>query len=158
MTILFLKFLGGSLLVLCGGGIGWTSACRKKEEAHRIETFVRFLQYVQEAVRYRCLPGTVVLTMAAQHREFAEFCPDVLPAYSKIKPPACLEEHFGRELREGLQTLETTSRQSACEILDHLCEVCRYAGKQARDSAGQAQRLYPRVGACMGLLAAIVLA
>ena len=80
MTTLFLKFLGGSLLVLCGGGVGWTSACRKREEAYRIETFVRFLQYVQEAVRYRCLPGTVVLTMAAQHREFAEFCPDTLPA------------------------------------------------------------------------------
>lgn len=157
MTTLFLKFIGGSLLVLCGGGIGWTSACHKKEAARRIEAFVRFLQYVQEAVRFRCLPGMIVLEMAAKHKDFTEFCPGGTMTFSQIVFPDCLEENVGNELREGLNTLETASRQSACDVLDHMCDLCRGAGKQAQEAAQQAQRLYPRMGACLGLLAAIVL-
>ena len=34
---------------------------------------------------------------------------------------------------------------------------CCHAGEQAQDTAIQALRLYPRMGACLGLLAAIVL-
>lgn len=157
MTVLFLKFLGGSLLVLCGGGIGWTSACRKRENACRIETFMRFLQYVQEAVRFRCLPSTVVLSMAAHRAEFAAFCPEKTVTFSQIRPPDCLDDLVGNEVREGLNTLESASRKNACDILEHLSGLCCHAGEQAQDTAMQALRLYPRMGACLGLLAAIVL-
>lgn len=91
MTSLFLKFLGGGLLVLCGGGIGWTSACRKRETARRIAAFERFLQYVLEAIRFRRLPGAAVLAMAARHEEFSSFCSDGITVFSQVKPPDCLE-------------------------------------------------------------------
>lgn len=157
MTTLFLKFLGGGLLVLCGGGIGWTSACQKREAARRIAAFDRFLQYILEAVRFRRLPGAVVLAMAAQHGDFAPFCPETANAFSQIRPPDCLESELGNELREGLCTLESATQQNACGTLEHLSELCRRAGIQAQEAAGRAQRLYPRMGACLGLLAAIVL-
>lgn len=157
MTSLFLKFLGGGLLVLCGGGIGWTSACRKRETARRIAAFERFLQYVLEAIRFRRLPGAAVLAMAARHEEFSSFCSDGVTVFSQVKPPDCLESELGSEMREGLCALETATQQNACDTLAHLCELCRCAGLRARESAGHALQLYPRMGACLGLLAAIVL-
>lgn len=157
MIVLFLKFLGGGLLVLCGGGIGWTVANQKRMTARRINDFERFLHYILEAIHFRCLPGTAILAMAAQHPEFAGFCPKGVTTFSQVHLPACLNSDYGAELREGLYTLETASRQTACDTLAHLCEVCRRAGTRAQDTALHAQRLYPRMGACLGLLTAIVL-
>lgn len=157
MTDLFLKFLGGGLLVLCGGGIGWTSACRKRESARRIAAFERFLQYVLEAIRFRRLPGSIVLAMAARHEDFTFFCSDKTVVFSQVRLPDCLEGDLGNELREGLRTLETATCQNACDTLSHLSELCRRAEARAQADALRAQRLYPRMGACLGLLAAIVL-
>lgn len=157
MTNIFLKFLGGGLLVLCGGGIGWTSAYRKREAARRIASFERFLQYILEAIRFRQLPGNVVLTMAARHEEFSCFCSRATTTFSQVTPPDFPEAELGSEVQEGLCALETASRQNVCDTLAHLSELCRCAGLQARESARHAQQLYPRMGACLGLLAAIVL-
>lgn len=157
MTAIFLKFLGGGLLVLCGGGLGWTSAYRKKETALRIAAFERFLYYILESIRFRNLPGAAVLAMAARHEDFAPFCPEEDGSFSQIRLPDCLASQLGKELEEGLCRLETAPRQNACDTLVHLSELCHRTGLQAQDTAGQALRLYPRMGACLGLLAAIVL-
>lgn len=158
MTNLFLKFLGGGLLILCGGGIGWTSACRKREIARKISDFERFLQYVLESIQFRSLPGAVVLHMASQRTDFAAFCAGPVSTFSQVRPPDCLDQDLTRELRDGLRTLETAPHQNACDTLAHMNEMCRHAGQQAQDAADRALRLYPRMGACLGMLAAIVLA
>lgn len=157
MTILFLKILGGILLVLCGSGIGWTAACRKREAARQVSEFERLLQYIEEAIRFRSLPGMMILAMAAQHPEFSSFCSVGTTTFSQIYPPDYLSAECGVELREGLHALETSSHQSACDILAHLQELCHHTGIVAQESSIHAQRLYPRMGACLGLLAAIVL-
>lgn len=157
MITLFLKCLGGGLLVLCGGGIGWTAARQKREIARRISAFEQFLQYVLEAIRFRSLPGAVVLTMAARHKDFSSFCPESITAFSQIRPPDCLDADLGDELREGLCALEAAPHQNVCDTLAHLSELCLRAGSRAQESASRAQKLYPRIGACLGLLAAIVL-
>lgn len=157
MTALFLKFLGGGLLVLCGGGLGWTAAWHKKDKACRIMAFERFLSYILESIRFRGLPGPMVLEMAARHQDFAPFCPVVNASFSQIRPPDCLTASLENELKEGLCLLETAPRETACDTLMHLSELCHRTGMQAQNAAGQAMRLYPRMGACLGLLAAIVL-
>lgn len=157
MNVLFLKFLGGGLLVLCGGGLGWTAACRKRDNMYRITSFERFLSYILESIRFRNLPGPIVLEMAARHPEFAPFCPVNKVSFSQIRPPDCLISNLENELKEGFCLLETAPRQNACDTLMHLGELCHRSGLQAQDAAAQALRLYPRMGACLGLLAAIVL-
>lgn len=157
MIVFFLKLLGGGLLVLCGWGIGLMTANRKRNIARSIADFERFLQYVSEAIRFRSLPGAAILTMAAQHPEYAGFCSGCATTFSQIQPPDCLAAACGAELQEGLRTLETATRQTACDTLAHLSELCRHAGRQAQETALHAQQLYPRMGACLGLLTAIVL-
>lgn len=158
MIPLALKFIGGCMLTCCGGGIGWMAACRKKSGWRQIASFERFLQYLLDAIRFRHLPGSLVLGMASQHKDFAPFCPEHTVMFSQIRPPHCLRVLFGSELQDGLHTMETASQQTVCDTLEHLCELCRRAELQAQETAGAAQRLYPRVGVCMGVLIAIVLA
>lgn len=157
MIAFFLKFLGGGLLVICGYGIGWTAAKQKRKAACSIASFERFLQYLTEAIRFRRLPGNAILAMAAQHAEFAVFCPQGTTSFSHIRPPDSLTAQYGAELLDGLHTLETAPQQIACDTLEHLCALCRQAGMQAQEATLHAQQLYPRMGVCFGLLAAIVL-
>lgn len=158
MTALFLKLLGGTLMVVCGWGIGLMAANSKRKTAGSAAAFERFLQYMAEAIRFRSLPGAVILTMAAQHPEFADFFPERATNFSQVQPPDCLAVACGAELQEGLRTIESASRQTACETLAHLSGLCCRTGMKMQESALRAQRLYPRMGACFGLLAAIVLA
>lgn len=157
MTILFLKFLGGCLLVCCGGGLGWTSACRIRATERQISAFIRFLQYLKESIQFRNLPGPVLLTMAARHPEFRSFCPEPPATFSGIRPPGCLRAALETELREGLELLEHAPAQNACDTLEYLTGLCRRECTRAQDSAYKAMRLYPRMGACLGLMAAVVL-
>lgn len=158
MIPLTLKFVGAFLLACCCGGIGWMAACRKKAIWQQIVAFERFLQYLLDAIRFRHLPGNMVLGMASQHEDFAPFCPGHTAAFSQIRPPAYLQHLFGSELRDGLHTMETAPRQTVCDTLEHLCELCRREEFRMQETAGAAQRLYPRVGVCLGVLIAIFLA
>lgn len=157
MTTLFLKFLGGCLLVVCGGGLGWTSACRIRASERQMSAFIRFLQYLKESIHFRNLPGPVLLAMASRHPEFRPFCPVQPATFSGICPPRCLRSALGTELQEGLELLEHAPGQNACDTLEYLTGLCRQECARAQDSAYKAMRLYPRMGACLGLMAAIVL-
>lgn len=158
MTGLLLKLVGCCLLVFCGGGIGWLYACRKKSVFLQSEAFVRFLQYIRESIRFRTLPGAVVLAMAACQPDFAPFCNEESTTFSRIRPPEYLRAVLGDELEAGFAVLETSTRQTACDTLDHLTELCRRAAEQTRESAHQSIRLYPRLGVCLGLIIAILMA
>lgn len=158
MTAVLCKLLGACLLAGFGGGTGWILACRKHICWQQTEAFTRFLQYISESIRFRSLPAAAVLAMAAQHPEFAPFCMGASAAFSQLQPPECLDKILGTELREGLSALESGPRQTACDTLQHLIELCRCAGEEMRQTALQTQKLYPRMGACIGLLAAIALA
>ncbi len=158
MTAFVLKFVGGCLLACCGGGIGWLLACQKRRAARQIEAFIRFLQYIRESIYYRTLPGAAVLAAAARYAEYSPFFPEGAAAFSQIQPPDCLCSALGGELHAGLSALEIAPRQTACDTLDHLAELCRRTGQRVQESACQAMRLYPRLGICLGSLIAILLA
>lgn len=157
MTLpLVLKLLGAAMLACAGFGAGVLKCAHLRKQAESIRCFVSLLLYMSDAIHYRALPGPTVLAMAARNPAFAQFALQRCRHFSELPVPPALGA-CQSELREGLRALESAGRESACRTLAHLTALCRAAEQQARQAAAQARALYPRLGACLGLLGAILL-
>ena len=84
------KLCGGALLVLVGTAGGWCAWLQKWERWQRLNQFGRLLSYLLDAIRYRALPGAVLLAMAAGRPEFASLRLEGCRSFSEIPLPPAL--------------------------------------------------------------------
>lgn len=157
MSVVFLKLWGALLLVLAGTGGGISAAVARRTRWQQAQRFAMLLEYLWQAVRYRALPAQEVLAMAALRTEFSDFGLENCTAFSQIRPPAALRGTMEAELQSGLRELEYAPRESACRTLQYLAALCRDIERRTGEEARRALKLYPRLGGCLGLLAAILL-
>lgn len=157
MSAVFFKVSGALLLTLSGVGGGVAAAARSRERWHQVRRFAALLEYFRQAVHYRAIPAADVLATAALRGDFAGFGLEQCDSFSQIRLPAVLQRCVGTEIRDGLRELECAPRESACRTLQHLTSLCGQIEREVGAEATRAYRLYPRLGGCVGLLAAILL-
>lgn len=156
MTILFCLF-GGILLAGCGAGSGYLLAAWTKERWHTAHAFERLLRYLEGAVRCQPLTGQQLLTRAARFPEFSRLDLAGCTRFGLLVPPECFDGPLRQELSADLNLLESAPRESACQLLARMAELCHGQAEDLRVRAKSAAQLYPRLGGCVGALAALCL-
>ena len=78
-------------------------------------------------------------------------------ALSALRPPDCLPDALCREIAETLAAAEESPRLTACAALRRLAALCEAEADELAARAHDARRLWPRLGGCLGVLAAILL-
>lgn len=157
MTVFWLKSAGIVLLILVGFGMGEVIGLQGMHRWHQSLAFVRLLEFLARTLRCRALPCDELLALAAMQPGFASFHPESCRTLQELVPPPGLAAIYGNELREGLASVETSSRSDACRTLSALATLCRRETEEQQRRCMQTRFLAPRLGACLGLLAAVLL-
>ena len=119
--------------------------------------FARLLAYLAELLEAQALAGPELLARAARCPAFSACCPAGTAALSALRPPDCLPDALCREIAETLAAAEESPRLTACAALRRLAALCEAEADELAARAHDARRLWPRLGGCLGVLAAILL-
>jgi len=152
-----LRLLGALLLTAAGMGGGWAGARRRQRECEQAARFGNLLAYLGQLLAYQALPGTVLLARALQFTGADGTALAHCTTLAELPVPACLPSPLQNELHSELAALETLPRTAASDALQRLAGLCRTQAGTMQAAADEAKRLWPRLGACAGLLAAIML-
>ena len=156
MTVVF-TLAGGLLLVICGVAGGFAAAIREQNKWQTAHSFLRLLEYTADSIHYKGVPAEEVLSTAAAYPEFAGLGIGSCRRFKELPIPEMFESALRSELQGDLQALELCGRESACQVLESMTHLCRPREEALHQNARLALRLYPRLGGCMGALAAILL-
>lgn len=154
---LFLRIAGFLLLVCAGAGGGFAAAAQLAENRRQAHTFARLLCRLAELLDAQATAGPELLRRAVRCGEFAAFCPPGAAGLSDLTPPPCLPDALRAEIGENLSAAEESPRPAACAALRRLAALCEEEAAELADRARAARRLWPRLGACLGAMAAILL-
>lgn len=154
---LFLRFAGSLLLICAGAGTGFAAAARRGERRRQIHAFARLLGYLAELLDAQAITGEELLRRAARSPEFAAFCPPGAPGLSALAVPSCLPEALQGEVQETLSAAEESPRAATCAALQRLADLCEREADIQAAQYRDARRLLPKLGACLGVMAAILL-
>lgn len=152
-----LRIVGSMLLVAAGVGGGFAAASHLRVHQVQIHNFARLLRYLAELLESQSLVGVELLSRAANCAEYAQFCPEGAEALSQLIPPRSLPDFLQQELHTALAVAEESPRKTVCSALHRLSALCEEeAGAQAAHCR-TILRLWPRLGGCLGAMAAILL-
>ena len=154
---LLLRLLGTLLLLLAGMGGGFAAAARAENSRRQLHGFARLLTYLAELLDAQALTGPELLRRAAQDPAFAVFCPAPRESLSALTPPACMPDALRQEVQSSLSAAEEAPRLTACAALHRLASRCEAQSAEAAEHCRTARRLWPRLGGCLGAMAAILL-
>lgn len=154
-----LRWVGAALLVLAGTGAGLAAAAGESEKRRRMYAFRSFLQWLLTEIQYCAAPADLLLELAAQNGAFAQqgaagHRPE---KFADLPVPEAFSPALRGELRDILCQLSSAPRAVGCTALRRAAELCRAEEAEQREKERAAQRLYPRLGACAGILAALLL-
>ncbi len=152
-----IRVLGGLLLVAAGTGGGIAVYSRKYHQWRQLHTFARLLAYLRELLAYQPLNGGELLARAARYPAFARLGVGECGTLAALPLPGSLPPGTRQELQQGLEQLAFEPRSNACATLKRLETLCEDAAVSKREESQAARRLWPRLGACAGMLAAILL-
>lgn len=152
-----LRLLGAVLLVGAGTGAGMGVWERKRRSYTTVHAFCALLEYLLAGIRYRACPCAELLRQAAADARFAPLDLTPCEAFDALPVPAPLGEGLQGEARQILAVLGGVPCAQACALLGQLLGQCRAREKALARCAEEAGRLYPRLGFCAGVLAAVVL-
>lgn len=152
-----LRFLGAVMLAgACTGG-GFALAGQRRAAWQRVHTFCALLEYLDGGIRYQGLPGSQLLAGAADDARFETFdlagCADL----AAVPVPAALGAPLTVQARQTLAILCSAPLAQVCAALDRLLAQCRARERELGSAAGDALRLYPRLGFCLGLVLVLLL-
>ena len=156
MTV-FLRLFGSLLIIFAGSGAGFAAAARSGERRQQAHTFARLLVYLAELLDTQAVTGDELLHRTARAPEFAAFCPPNADSLSALTVPPCLPEALQSEINETLLSAEESPRAAACAALQRLAALCEREADIQAAKYRDARRLWPKLGACLGAMAAILL-
>lgn len=152
-----MQFWGVLLLTLTGWGVGCTAAQRQKDGWRQLHTFVRLLQRLHTDIAYHALPTEELLCEAAKDPSFASMDLASCRSLEELPVPKTLGEPFCSEAHSELAQLCAAPKQEVCCGLQRLIELCSGTADECLARANSAGKLYPRLGACCGAVAALLL-
>lgn len=150
-------FLGAALLVFTGWGGGMAAAQRQQERWLQIHTFVRLLTRLRTEIAYRALPAGELLRELEKDGSFSGLGFMGCASLEELPVPDALAPSLQAEIRTGLAALSVLPREEVCRSLDRLAALCEEAAAECFAKANACKTLYPRLGACLGATAAVLL-
>lgn len=154
---IFPRILGALLLVLAGTGGGLAVYTHQAACGQQLHTFARLLGYLEGTLSYQALTGAELLQRAALYPEFAKLGLANCCTLEELPIPRAVSDSLKMEIRSGLEQLALEPRASACTTLQRLAALTEEEAQRKQSQARQAHTLYPRLGACAGILTAILL-
>lgn len=151
------RVTGAVLLILAGAGGGFAFCSHQTACWRQLHTFGRLLSYLQGTLSYQALTGAELLQRAAYYPEFAQLGLTKCRALEELPLPGALSESLKQEIHSGLAQLALEPRTNACATLQRLAALTEEEAQNRKEIARSARRLYPRLGACAGILTAILL-
>ena len=152
-----LRFLGAVLLAgACTGG-GFALAGQRRAAWQRVHIFCALLEYLDGGIRYQGLPGPQLLAGAAADERFAAFHLSACVDLAAVPVPAALGAPLAAQARQTLETPCHAPLAQVCAAMDRLLAQCRARERELGRAAGDALRLYPRLGCCLGLVLVLLL-
>lgn len=151
------RIIGAILLVLTGAGGGFALYSHQAACWRQLHTFSRLLSYLQGTLSYQALTGAELLQRAARYPEFAQLGLGNCRTLEELSLPGALSDSLRLEIRSGLAQLALEPRTNACATLQRLADLTEEEAQNKRENARAACHLYPRLGACAGILTAILL-
>ena len=147
-----------STLLLCaaGGGRGLAAAQKQERRWGQVHTFARLLSYIGQTLQYLPLPAADLLERAAAYPEFAALGAAACTQLSDLAPPAALPAPKRDEVQSLLRAAGESDRAGACEMLAAAAALCEDAAAERLPALRQARCLWPKLGVCAGLLAAVL--
>lgn len=142
---------------MTGGGVGLSLIHRRQLQQQAIHRFARLLEYLADLLEVQALTGEELLRRAARYPEFAASCPPRGRALSALYLPPGLPPPLQHELQESLHIAESSSRRTACTLLNRMAALCYAQSQQLTVQITAGRRLWPSLGICLGALTAIVL-
>lgn len=155
--ILLLRFFGSVLLICAGAGSGLSAAAHAEKSRRQIHTFARLLTYLAELLDAQALAGPELLQRAAYYPDFSACIPAKAASLACILPPGGLPDALRQEITAALSAAEEAPRLTACAALHRLAALCEAEAAAQTEHCCSARRFWPRLGACLGALAAILL-
>lgn len=152
-----LCLIGGGLLTACGTAGGFVLATMDQNKWRTAHAFIRLLEYTRDTIRYRGCPAEEVLSAAASYPEFTCLGLAQCHRFAEVPVPGVFEPTERQELQTDFTALESCGRESACQTLEGMLWLCRPREETLHAGACLSMRLYPRLGGCIGILAAILL-
>lgn len=155
--ILLPRILGAFLLILAGAGGGLAFYSHEAACGQQLHTFARLLDYLRGTLSYQALTGAELLQRAAFYPEFAKLGLANCCTLEDLPLPRAVSDSLKMEILSGLAQLALEPRASACATLQRLADLTEEEAQRKQNQARQAHSLYPRLGACAGILTAILL-
>lgn len=152
-----LRFAGALLLAGACAGCGAALAAHKRAAWRQVHTFCALLDLFYGGIRYQAQPCAALLAQAAADARFAALGLDACADFAAVPVPAALGPELAAQAAQTLAALGAAPRQRACTALARLLEQCRGRARELNALAGDAMRLYPRLGLCAGLLLVLLL-
>lgn len=154
---LVMRLVGMGLLVAAGTGAGICFCLHKRQEWWQAHTFARLLLYMGRLLGYQRLTGAEMLRRAARYPDFQTLGVETCDELAALSAPESLPEALRQEVQQGLLHLGEEPRAEAGATLERLASLCEEAAERNKKEAEDASRLWPRLGACVGVLVAILI-
>lgn len=151
-----MRLLGALLLILTGWGCGMAAAQRQQDTWTQLHTFVRLLNRLRTEICYRAQPAADLLAETAADPAFAAFRLADCRELGDLPVPAAFGQALACEVRAGLSALAFVPREEVCRSLEHLAALCADAAEEQRKTVKTVKILYPRLGGCLGAVAALL--
>lgn len=151
-----LRLVSTLLLCAAGGGLGLAAAQKQERRWRQVHTFARLLSYMGQTLRYLPLPADELLARAAAYPEFAAIGLADCTALAALPPPAALPAPKRDEVQSLLCAAGESDRTGACEMLTAAAALCEESAAEKAPTLRQAYSLWPKLGVCGGLLAAVL--
>lgn len=153
-----LRIVGTLMLALAGFGTGWLAAAGIREQREQLYRFRSFLQWLLTEIQYRSQPAAALLAQACQNNEYRILgFPSICSRFDELPVPQGYTPALRAEIRDMLSELSVAPRAVGCTGLRRVLDLCRNEETHMQERETLACRLYPRLGGCLGLLAAILL-
>lgn len=153
----FLRSIGALLLILTGAGGGFAVYGHKLRDWQQLRTLAGLFGYLQGLLSYQAMAGDELLGWAARYPEFSMLDLDDCRRLADLPLPAALPPVLAQEVRSGLTQLALQPRDNACATLQRLADLCGRAAEEKGKEVQAARTLWPKLGICAGILAAILL-
>lgn len=155
---LWLRLGGALLLAAACTGAGIAAWAARRRDWQTVHTFAALLDRLRAAIRYQGAPCAQLLEQAAADERFAALGLAGCRSFADIPLPPCLGAALQSEARQVLREIGGVPSPRACALLAALGTQAAQRAEALRRKADDAWRLYPKLGFCAGVAAALLLA
>ncbi len=150
-------WIGGGLLVCCGFWCGSEVVRRWHCERISLEETTLLLQQILDAIQYRRLPTDEILRELQQCGHYSLLSLHTCQELQSLSPPVYLSKEEASQFSYCLASLGHQGLQDQCGQLQRYLDYFQKSTEQVREKERAAAAIFPKIGFCVGAMAALAL-